>query len=166
MSKHTFSRRGVLVGAVGSAGGVAACSSMGTAGAGLTMAAAEGEHEHHEHHSDHEMKMPSAMHDEVLHALLHCKAMSEVCLTHCINTLATGDPSLAACAARVRETAAICDASITFVTAGSPAKDDLLAVCKKVCEMCEAECRKHAGHHQQCADCADSCVAVIEALSA
>ncbi len=163
----TFSRRGVLIGA-GAAGSVTACNHLGATSAATSQAATVGAHDHHDpaEHTGHDMAKPAAMDDHVLHALLHCKAASEACLTHCITTLATGDPSLAACAERVRETAALCDASITLVTARSSLTSDLLAVCRAACEMCEAECEKHAGHHQTCADCADSCTAVIEAIGA
>lgn len=167
MASSTFSRRGVLVGA-GAAGSVTACSQLGASGAATSQAAAAEAHDHHASadHAAHEMAKPAVMDDHVLHTLLHCKAASEACLTHCITTLATGDPSLAACAERVRETAALCDASITLVSARSLLTPDLLAVCKAACEMCRAECEKHASHHQTCADCADSCVAVIEAIDA
>ncbi|MGB3624736.1 MAG: hypothetical protein WA989_02845 [Henriciella sp.] len=168
MATPTLSRRGVLVGAVGSAGGVASCGNLGlsAAGAGLADAGADTSHEHHEHGGDHDMMMSTEINHKTLHALLHCKAMSEICHSVCIDVMQTGDTSMADCARRVRETAAICDASITFVTSGSPLTDELLAVCKETCELCKAECDKHADHHTECAECAKSCVDVIEAIGA
>lgn len=96
-------------------------------------------------------------------ALEPCLTQGEVCLTHCLRLLSGGDPSLGACAARVREMLAVCTALQTLVASETSFLPQAAALCVEVCDTCRAECAKHAKHHRECRDCETACVGVIAA---
>ena len=77
-----------------------------------------------------------------------------------------GDTTLAECAQRVRELAAMCTAARQLAVQSSPRLGALLDVCSASCEACEQECRKHEAAHAICKSCADACVAMVEAIKA
>nr|WP_244532296.1 four-helix bundle copper-binding protein [Methylocapsa palsarum] len=41
----------------------------------------------------------------------------------------------------------------------------VLKACAELCRLCEAECRRHAQHHEHCRVCADSCADCEKACS-
>jgi Cys-rich four helix bundle protein (predicted Tat secretion target) len=85
-----------------------------------------------------------------------CVSAGEACLTHCLEMLAAGDKTMAACAKTARETMAVCGALLSVAAQGAPSLSKLAAVAFDVCKRCEAECLKHA-QHSPCKDCAAAC---------
>jgi Cys-rich four helix bundle protein (predicted Tat secretion target) len=94
-----------------------------------------------------------------------CSRVGQICIQHCIDLLAKGDTSMAACAQTVHEMLAVCQGVQVLALAGSAHLSQAAALCQAVCESCEAACQVHAGHHQQCGDCAAACKAVAEAAA-
>lgn len=92
----------------------------------------------------------------------HCVMTGEACLTHCLNTFATGDTSLAGCAKQVRQLASVCRAMQDIALSESSHVAILSKAVLAICTDCEAECRKHAAHHAECKACADACVACAD----
>jgi Cys-rich four helix bundle protein (predicted Tat secretion target) len=86
-----------------------------------------------------------------------CVSKGELCLTHCVEMLSTGDKSMAGCAKSVNELLAVCGALLALAAQGAPSLGKLASVALDVCKRCEAECRKHA--HVPCKDCATACAA-------
>jgi Cys-rich four helix bundle protein (predicted Tat secretion target) len=87
-----------------------------------------------------------------------CVGKGQVCLSHCLDMLATGDKSMGACSKTVDEMLAVCGAMVSLAAQGAPSVSKFAAVCLDVCRRCEAECRKHA-QHTPCKDCATACAA-------
>lgn len=108
----------------------------------------------------------SAEESELIHALTHCDATGEACLTHCLTLLSQGDASMAACARSVREMRAVCGAARTLMQSRSTLAAAQLAVCRDACSACQAACRPHIDHHTQCAQCAEACAHAIAAIDA
>jgi Cys-rich four helix bundle protein (predicted Tat secretion target) len=97
-------------------------------------------------------------------AASECERKAEACLTHCLMMFASGDTSMAACAATVRETLATSHALATLAAANSKHAKELAQVCKAVCKDCETECRKHEAKMAVCKECADACAKMIAAV--
>ena len=76
---------------------------------------------------------------EVLESALHCARDGEVCLV----------PA--------------CTALAQLAALKSPRLAEFAKAVVLICKDCEAQCRKHADHHDFCKDCADSCLACIKA---
>ena len=134
-----------------SAGGMAVA---GVAGAiGTDAMAAEGKHEHNHGQT------PALA--GLVDSSLHCVKTAELCIDHCIDVLATGDPSLAECARRVQELEAACTALFKMASWGSPHLKETARLTAAVCKTCETECRKHK-KHKSCLDCADACAACLK----
>ena len=87
-----------------------------------------------------------------------CVSKGQLCLSHCLDMLATGDKSMAACSKTAHEMLAVCGAMLSLAAQGAPSLPRFAAVCLDVCRRCEAECRKHA-QHTPCKDCATACAA-------
>jgi hypothetical protein len=55
----------------------------------------------------------------------------------------------------------ICTATGTVASRRTGANDEivrrLVEACAEACELCAAECGRHAGHHEHCRVCADAC---------
>lgn len=130
----------------------------GALGAGLTLAKAAGAADHAEHHHGAAPAERSAL----AHSASHCVQAADACLPHCLQMLAGGDGTLAACAASVHELRSVCDTLATLAASRSPLLGRYAAVARQYCEACEAECRKHAAKHAVCKACADSCAECAE----
>jgi len=100
----------------------------------------------------------------VVTALAECQVAGEVCLSHCIESLATGDTSLAACARSVRAMLAVCKAAQVLVETHSALAGQQLSLCRDACSACETECAPHKAHHETCRDCATACHDAMEAI--
>ena len=100
---------------------------------------------------------------EVLESALHCARDGEICLSHCLESLATGDTMLAECARSVAQLVPVCTALAQLAALRSPHLAELARAATAICQDCEAQCRKHADHHDFCKACADSCAACIKA---
>ena len=86
-----------------------------------------------------------------------CVSKGEICLSHCLEMLGSGDKSMAACSKSVNEMLAVCGALLSLAAQGAPALSKLASVALDVCKRCEVECRKHA--HAPCTACAVACAA-------
>ncbi len=137
-----MNRRDVLVGA-----GVIAA-------AGVARATGKTEEHHHD--------APPA--GGLLDATIDCEKRADFCLTHCLQMFATGDTSMVACAATVRDTIASAHALASLLAANSKHATAFAKLCADVCRDCEAECRKHA-KHPVCKDCADACAKMIQEIA-
>lgn len=95
---------------------------------------------------------------------LECAGTGELCLHHCLTEFAKGQTMLAQCAARVGEMVPVCRTLASLAALESSHLKAYAKICIDVCQACEDECRKHAGHAAICGQCADSCAKVIAAL--
>lgn len=94
-----------------------------------------------------------------------CMRVGQICMQHCINLLAEGDTTMGPCAQTVSEMLAVCQGTQVLALAGSMHLSQAAALCKAVCESCEAACQIHAGHHVECGNCASACKATMAAAS-
>jgi Cys-rich four helix bundle protein (predicted Tat secretion target) len=139
-----ISRRELLLG-LGAAATVAC--------AAPAMAAMPG-HDHSQH---------SAQQPDMLDATNACVDKGERCIAHCLVSFQEGDLQLADCAAKVHEMQAICGAFSYLLAANSSYVSDYAAICARVCEDCEKECRKHE-EHIECKACANACADVVDQI--
>lgn len=142
-----LSRRSLLLGAGALAAGVAG---------GTALAADHAGHRHEDH---------APRHPELLDAVNACIDKGQRCIAHCLVSFREGDTTLAACAAKVHEMEAICQAFSYLLAANSSYGKDMAAICRTACADCEQECRKHADEHLECKECADACKRLVERLS-
>ncbi len=101
--------------------------------------------------SDH--ALADAAHDCVHHG--------DDCIQHCIGMLAGGDTSMMGCLKTAQDMVAVSEALAKLAIMGSPRLGVLAKAAVEMCTACEAECRKHAGHHEVCRECADACAKTI-----
>ncbi|MDJ0848059.1 MAG: Csp1 family four helix bundle copper storage protein [Myxococcota bacterium] len=131
------------------------------AGALATLAATSpalgaGRHDHATH---------APRHPALLGALEACTSTGRLCVSHCLVTFREGDTSLAACAAKVHEMMAVCDALTELVAANSTHVASMASVCTAVCKECSAECEKHAEKHRECKACMEACDRLLPELA-
>ena len=88
-----------------------------------------------------------------------CQKEGELCLQHCDTLLAAKDNTLAECARAVREMLVACRAISSLAAQQSGHLKEMAVLCGKICRECEAECQKHASHHEICRQCGESCKA-------
>lgn len=100
---------------------------------------------------------------DVLESALHCARDGEICMAHCLESFSAGDTMLADCARSVAQLVPVCTALAQLAALKSPRLAEFAKAAALVCKDCEAQCRKHADHHDFCKDCADSCLACIKA---
>ncbi len=129
-------------------------------------AAPAGDSKAHEGHGEHAghggAAVTPAANLELVKAVASCVRDGEVCMAHCIARLASGDTSMAECAAAVHDMLAICRAVGPIASSNSELLRDLAALCQRACTRCAEACRKHAAHHAECRACAESCEATIK----
>lgn len=109
-------------------------------------------------HSKHSTQQP-----DMLDATNACVDKGERCIAHCLVSFQEGDLQLADCAAKVHEMRAICDAFSYLLAANSSYASDYSAICARVCEDCEKECRKH-DEHIECKACAQACADLVDQI--
>ncbi|MBI4666946.1 MAG: four-helix bundle copper-binding protein [Nitrospinae bacterium] len=127
-------------------------------GAGQALAAEKPAMEGHAHHH----MGHGAANQALIDAAAGCATKGEICVSHCMDSFAAGDTSLAACAKSVMETMALCQAVITLAAQNSKNLAATAKVAMAACKACEDECRKHEAKHATCKDCADACVKCYE----
>lgn len=103
-------------------------------------------------------------HQAIVDAARKCLAKGDVCRKHCERRIKAGDTSLAECLKLVDAMMPVCAATAKLAAADAARLKDLAKVCHAVCGDCEAECRKHAGHHAECKGCMEACQGMIAAL--
>jgi Cys-rich four helix bundle protein (predicted Tat secretion target) len=109
------------------AGGLALATVAGQAGA---EAPADHAMAHH-HHADGSPLLDSAT---------HCVRAAELCQAHCIDLLAEGDKSIAACARSVTGLQAVCSALAVLAAQKSPLLPRYVSVARDVCKACAEAC--------------------------
>ena len=102
--------------------------------------------------------MGGAKNQALIDAASKCSSLAEVCVGHCVEMLAGGDKSLAACAASSREVAVVCDGLHSLAAQNSAHLASYAKITAEICKSCEAECRKHP-EHEVCKNCGDACAA-------
>jgi Cys-rich four helix bundle protein (predicted Tat secretion target) len=138
----SISRRALLAGTAAFAAGLSAAQ------------AAAGSSEGHEGHAGHHHSGGGG--NALIRAAGECRVAGEICDAHCESMLATGDTSLAACSAAVRDMMAACSALSRLAASNSKNLPAMAGVCRKILEDCKAECNKHP-EHEECKACAEEC---------
>jgi len=90
-------------------------------------------------------------------AATECHKTAMACQAHCLETFAAGDTTLALCAKEVTQMMAVCEATVKTASLNAVYFKELVAVCKKAGESCQAECLKHAKKHDICRVAAEDC---------
>jgi Cys-rich four helix bundle protein (predicted Tat secretion target) len=143
-----FGRRELLVGA-GALGVLAAArSALASEGAG---------HEGHSSPSRYTPGVANKRHPALLAATWDCIAKGEACLSHCMETFAAGDTTMAECAASVDTMLPVCNALAHLAVRDSKHLPAIARACNDVCADCEKACREHAEHQPECKAAADAC---------
>ncbi len=128
------------------------------------------QHQVHGAHQGHGAAAPrSALGEEetaIIHALAHCDMAGQACFTHCLELMAQGDATMAACARSVREMLGVCQATSGLIHSRSSLAAAQLAVCRDACGACRAACLPHVDHHATCSACAEACTHAIVAIDA
>jgi Cys-rich four helix bundle protein (predicted Tat secretion target) len=132
----------------------AACAAilMMTAGFGAAQTASH----------NHDYSAAKGPNQSLVDAASICTKAGLACTSHCLESLAAGDLTLAACARSVDEMSRVCG---TLAKLGSTGSVHLAAMAKVAladCQDCEKECRKHAERHATCKACADACASCAE----
>jgi Cys-rich four helix bundle protein (predicted Tat secretion target) len=109
--------------------------------------AAGPEHHHHE---------GGAKYQSLIDAAHACMATGDVCINHCLESLSTGDKTLADCAKSVEAMLPMVTATAKLAAQNAKRLKELAAVCGKTCKDCEAECKKHE-QHPECKACGEAC---------
>lgn len=73
-------------------------------------------------------------------ASVACSKAAELCVGHCVETLAQGDKSLIACGRNSREVLVVCNALRALAAQNSPHLAKFAMLSAEVCRSCEAEC--------------------------
>ena len=147
--QSSISRRALLAGTAAIAVGASATSAIAAGGGGG--------HGHHGHHAQ-----GKGSHEALVRAAGDCLIAGELCDAHCQAVLASGDSTLAACSAVVRDMSAGCSALIRLAAAGSRRLPEMAKTCSLLLEDCKAECDKHP-EHEECKACSKACEACLKA---
>jgi Cys-rich four helix bundle protein (predicted Tat secretion target) len=134
--------------------GALACGTKNAGGAPLGAPSAGTAPAQHHHHGGNA---------ELAEAAGECIKKGEACLAHCIDLLSQGDKEMVDCAHTVNEMRSVMHALHTLANTGSKHLGEFAKVAMKFCADCEAACRKHAGMHAVCKDCADACLKTVAA---
>lgn len=123
---------------------------------GLGSHASANDHAHH--HSPKQKGASKAKYAELLASASHCVSTGEVCMTRCLEVMATGDTGMAECAQKVNQLIAVCE-NLQKLAAQNAALVPMAAqLGKAACEQCAESCKPHNDHHPECKDCYDACL--------
>jgi Cys-rich four helix bundle protein (predicted Tat secretion target) len=106
-------------------------------------------------HAEHDHGGPNPL----LDSANACVKDGLACLNHCLQSLATGDVSLADCARSTDQMLSICGTLAKLASTKSIYLPAMAKLTLTVCQDCEKVCRKHADKHATCKACAEACVA-------
>ena len=101
-------------------------------------------------------------HPGLSEAARHCVSSGNACMSHCLQLIAEGDITTAACAKSVYQMSAICEALARLASANSEHLAQFAKIAHAACLDCEKECRKHENEHATCKACAEDCAACAE----
>jgi len=105
----------------------------------------------HEHHH-----MGGSKYQALIDSTHACMATGDACINHCLQSLGTGDKTLAECAKSVEAMLPLVTATGKLAAQDAKRLKELAAVCGKACKDWEAECKKHE-QHPECKACGDAC---------
>ena len=98
-------------------------------------------------------------------ACLRCAALCH----HCANSCAQEEnvKMMARCIQLSMDCATVCIAAAQLMSLGSDEIKEMCKICARICEACEAECRKHDNIHcaecaAACDDCAEECMSMLQ----
>ena len=137
--ESSISRRALIAGTAAFAVGASASQAMA------------GDHPKHSHHHD-----AGGDNTGLVRASGDCQIAGEICQAHCQTMLATGDNSLAACAASVRDMMASCSSLMQMAASNSKHLPAMAKLCSQILKECKDECEKHP-EHAECKACAQAC---------
>ena len=140
-----------------------AFSALGTASIITSKALAQ--HDHH-NHAKSSSKSYSKSESMLIKTAEDCIHEGKICLAHCLDSMSSGDKTLAACQQSVVNMLASVEAMNDVAIYGNYKKKSMIKLvdaCQSFCEDCREECLKHSKHHKTCKACADACGACIEA---
>jgi Cys-rich four helix bundle protein (predicted Tat secretion target) len=100
----------------------------------------------------------------LLDAVHGCLKAGNACMSHCLGMIAAGDTTMSGCAPAGFDMLAAMEAVSKIASRGGPKAMAFAKSALGFCVDCEAECKKHAGHHAECKGCMEACQAMISAL--
>jgi Cys-rich four helix bundle protein (predicted Tat secretion target) len=107
----------------------------------------------HAGHAGHDQAGPNPL----LDSANGCVKAGLACLDHCLQSLATGDVSLAECARSTDQLLSVCGTLAKLASTKSSYLPAMAKFTLTVCQDCEKVCRKHADKHATCKACAEAC---------
>lgn len=101
------------------------------------------------------------------HKIAECIVTCNYCFNACLDE--DDVKMMKNCIRLNKECVQICEATLSSLYKQNKFAKDLIALCKKVCNMCADECSKHHYDHckrcsQACTDCASACDSFIDIL--
>jgi Cys-rich four helix bundle protein (predicted Tat secretion target) len=93
-----------------------------------------------------------------------CGRLAHACLRHCIAMLATGNPSMGACAKAVSDMIPAAEALEAIAAGNSRHVAPFAKVVAEIAKDCKAECDKHPTM-EPCKACGDSCGALLAEIA-
>ena len=125
-----------------------------TAGAAAMMSRnAIAQHNHMTHSKD---KTYSKWETQLSKTAVDCINDGKLCLAHCLESMSSGDKTLARCQQSVVNMLASVEAMNNVAIYGNYKKSSMIKLvdaCQSFCEDCFAECKKHSKHHATCKSC-------------
>ncbi|MBF0454410.1 MAG: four-helix bundle copper-binding protein [Magnetococcales bacterium] len=103
---------------------------------------------------------------QLMQSAQNCLTAANICVNHCITLISQGDTSLRECLRTASEMIPSCNTLGQLASMNTKHLKKYVEYCLVVCEECEQECRKHAGHHWQCKNCAEACAECIRQCKA
>lgn len=99
--------------------------------------------------------MPHEQFKSCIDACVRCAQECEHCATACLGERDAA--SLANCIRLDADCAEMCWGVASFMSRGSEFAPDLCGMCAEICDVCAAECQKHASRMDHCRVCAEVC---------
>ncbi|ARS38142.1 four-helix bundle copper-binding protein [Pontibacter actiniarum] len=99
------------------------------------------------------------MNKDLIKALAACEASCNHCAISCLQE--DDIKKMVPCIRLDLDCAAICRATLDYVSRDSRYAKDLVQECIKITKACQEECKKHDMQH--CQECADSCAKLVQA---
>ena len=100
--------------------------------------------------------------DALLHCIEQCYSCAQCCTSCADACLAEDDVTdLVQCIRLDLDCASICAVTGSMATrmtgTNMQVLHQMISACAEACNICEAECMKHAGMHEHCRICAEAC---------
>ncbi len=95
----------------------------------------------------------------LIEKLSNCIAACQRCSDACLDEDNVSE--MAGCIRSDRDCAEICQVALNFLSRNSDNTDQILSLCKEMCEACADDCEQHEAEH--CKKCAEACRECAEA---